>query len=68
MSVTYDPSVDVLEVKFREGRVKHTLSGIGEFIIYVDEDGAFWIIIVVHKWDSEPKVDELKKIGVRVLE
>jgi uncharacterized protein YuzE len=67
MAVTYDPSVDILEIKFREGRVEHALSGRGEFVIYLDERGAFWVVLIVYEWDREPDVDELKKMGVEVL-
>ncbi len=66
MSVAYDPEVDVVEVRFRDGRVEKTLSGKGEFIIYMDEEGAYWIVVLVHKWDKDPDVEELKKMGVKI--
>ena len=68
MAVTYDPSVDILEIKFREGRVEHALSGRGEFIVYIDERGAFWVVLIVYEWDKKPDVEELKRLGVEVLE
>jgi uncharacterized protein YuzE len=67
MAVTYDPGADILEIKFREGRVEHALSGKGEFIIYVDERGAFWVVLIVYEWDKKPNVEELKRMGVEVL-
>ncbi len=68
MSVAYDPKVDIVEVRFRDGRVKHTISGKGEFIIYIDEEGAYWIVVLVNKWDRVPDIDEMKKIGIKVLD
>jgi hypothetical protein len=68
MAVTYDPSADIVEVWIRDGKIEHTLSGRGEFIVYIDERGAFWIVLIVYKWDKKPNVEELKRMGVEVLE
>ncbi|MGC9051575.1 MAG: hypothetical protein ACP5J3_11670, partial [Pyrobaculum sp.] len=48
----YDPDVDVLTVKVRDGDYKTVKIAKGEVVVYADDMGVWQIDVHVHKWDD----------------
>jgi hypothetical protein len=46
----YDPDVDVLTVKVRDGEYKTVKIAKGEVVVYADDMGVWQIDVLVHRW------------------
>jgi hypothetical protein len=48
----YDPDVDVLTVKVRDGDYKTVKIAKGEVVVYADDMGIWQVDVLVHRWED----------------
>ena len=65
----YDPSVEVLSIRFRDGEARYVIEGVGNFAVFADEHGVWGVDIEVKKWldNYEEATNTLKKAKTTTL-